>query len=194
MSFRARLTIFFVVIVVVPMVFPSEPSFENWLRKTVQRWQAAATRPWPAIRVAAFPGAQPQMAEVLAACLASDAPIEAGKPPGDGSIVPAAKRRVLVCMGGPCNAAGAAPVWGHLRNEQKRLGLRTAGDGMMSARTSCLGPCSLAPVLQVWPEGTLYGGVDERGVDTIISSHLLEGRIVEALAYHPTGQKQKLRS
>lgn len=180
-------------VTIVPMVFPSEPSFENWLRRTIQRWQAAEARPRPAIRIAAFPGAQPQMQDVLTACLATDAPVEPGKPPGDGSIVPAQKRRVLVCMGGPCNAAGAAPIWGHLRNEQKRLSLRTSGDGMMSAKTSCLGPCSLAPVLQVWPEGTLYGGVDEAGVDRIVQEHLLGGRIVEALAYHPTGTKQRLR-
>jgi (2Fe-2S) ferredoxin len=180
-------------IVIVPMVLPSEPSFENWLRRTIQRWQAADTRPWPEIRVAGFPGAQAQMQDVLASCLATNAPVEPGKPAGDGSIVPAQKRRVLVCMGSPCNASGAAPIWGHLRNEQKRLSLRTAGEGMMSAKTSCLGPCSLAPVLQVWPEGTLYGGIDEAGVDRIVRDHLLGGRIVEVLAYHPTGVKQRLR-
>lgn len=180
-------------IVIVPMVLPAEASFGNWLRRTVQRWQAADARPWPEIRIAGFPGAQAQMRDVLTACLATDAPVEPGKAAGEGSIVPAQKRRVLVCMGGPCNAAGAAVIWGHLRNEQKRLSLRTAGDGTMSAKTSCLGPCSLAPVLQVWPEGTTYGGVDEAGVDRIVQEHLLGGRIVEALAYHPTGTKQRLR-
>lgn len=85
-------------------------------------------------------------------------------------------------------------IWGHLRNEQKRLSLRTSGEGTMSAKTSCLGPCSLAPVLQVWPEGTYYGGVDEAGVDRIVERHLLGGAIVDELAYHPTGTKQRLRS
>jgi (2Fe-2S) ferredoxin len=84
-------------------------------------------------------------------------------------------------------------IWGHLRNEQARLGLREAGEGTMSARTSCLGPCSLAPVLQVWPEGAVYGGVDETGVDAIIAEHLLGGRIVTRLAYAPNGRKQILR-
>ena len=32
-------------IVIVPMVLPTEPSFETWLRRTVQRWQAAEARP-----------------------------------------------------------------------------------------------------------------------------------------------------
>src|SRR6185437_6883096 len=70
-------------IVIVPMVLPSEPGFENWLRRTIQRWQAANTRPWPEIRIAGFPGAQAKMGDVLASCLATDAPIEAGKPAGD---------------------------------------------------------------------------------------------------------------
>jgi (2Fe-2S) ferredoxin len=182
-------------ITIVPMILPAEPSFENWLRRTVQRWQAAEARSWPEIRVAPFPGAQAAMGDVLAACVAAEvSPAEpGGKAAIEGSIVPAQKRRVLVCTGGPCHAAGAAAIWGHLRNEQKRLSLRTAGDGTMSAKTSCLGPCSLAPVLQVWPEGTLYGGIDEAGVDTIVQQHLLGGRVVEALAYHPTGAKQRLR-
>ena len=184
-------------ILVVPILLPTDPSFEVWLRRTVQRWQAAAPAPWPEIRVAPFLGAQPLLEELLATVIRSDEakPLDNGKAPaGEGSMVPAQKRRVLVCMGGPCNAAGAGVVWGHLRNEQKRLALRTTGDGTMSAKTSCLGPCSLAPVLQVWPEGTLYGGVDEAGVDRIIDRHLLGGEIVEDLAYLPTGSKQRLRS
>lgn len=144
----------------------------------------------------AAPSVQALMRELLAATIRSnDSQLldTSQVPPTDGSIVPPQKRRVLVCMGGPCHAAGAAVVWGHLRNEQKRLSLRTAGDGAMSARTSCLGPCSLAPVLQVWPEGTLYGGVDEGAADRIIHNHLMAGEVVGELAYRPTGTKQRLR-
>ncbi|MBS0548221.1 MAG: NAD(P)H-dependent oxidoreductase subunit E [Proteobacteria bacterium] len=182
-------------VLIVPLVFPAEATFETWLKRTLQRWQRKEPRTWPEIRIAPFPSDQPLMKTLLAATIdASPSPaIEIDPAAADGSVVPAQKRRALVCMGGPCNAAGAAVIWGHLRNEQKRLSLRMAGDGTMSAKTSCLGPCSLAPVLQVWPEGTLYGGVDEAGIDRIIDRHLLAGEIVEALAYHPTGAKQRLR-
>lgn len=183
-------------ILVVPLILPTDPSFEVWLRRTVQGWQGADSAPWPEIRIAPFLGTQPLLQELLATVIRSEEAksIDNRKTTAtEGSIVPAQKRRVLVCMGGPCNAAGGGVVWGHLRNEQKRLSLRTTGDGTMSARTSCLGPCSLAPVLQVWPEGTLYGGVDESGVDRIIDRHLLGGEIVADLAYHPTGSKQRLR-
>ncbi|CAN5205864.1 hypothetical protein BH10PSE6_BH10PSE6_05750 [soil metagenome] len=183
-------------ILIVPILLPAEPNFETWVRRTLQRWQAVDGRTWPEIRVAPFLGDQPLMKDLLAAVIGSDKARTvhvAAAPPAEGSIVPAQKRRVLVCMGGPCHAAGAAVVWGHLRNEQKRLSLRTTANGSMSVKTSCLGPCGLAPVIQVWPEGTLYGGIDEAGVDRIIEDHLLGGRVVEALAYHPTAVKQTLR-
>lgn len=183
-------------ILIVPLLFPAEATFETWVKRTLLRWQRREARTWPEIRIAPFPSVQPLMTDLLTATIdaPSSAPVAALDPAAtEGSLVPAQKRRVLVCMGGPCHAAGAAVIWGHLRNEQKRLSLRTAGEGTMSAKASCLGPCGLAPVLQVWPEGTLYGGVDEAGADRIIERHLLGGEIVEALAYHPTGAKQKLR-
>jgi (2Fe-2S) ferredoxin len=183
-------------IVIVPLLLPSEPNFAIWIRRTVARWQLEQPPAWPEIRLAPFPGSLRQMRDLLAALVTSSEikPLTAAKPAGtDGSLVPAQKRRVLVCMGGPCHAVGASVIWGHLRNEQTRLALRTTGDGTMTAKTSCLGPCSLAPVVQVWPEGTIYGGVDESAIDSIIDGHLLKGEIVERFAYAPTGAKHRLR-
>lgn len=183
-------------LVIVPLVLPAEPSFVIGVKRSLERWQADDTRPWPEIRISPFLAEQTLMRDLLSAVIQSDGAtiLDVGEPKAvEGSIVPAQKRRVLVCQGAPCIRAGAEMIWGHLRNEQKRLSLRTVGDGTMSAKTSCLGPCALAPVLQVWPEGTMYGGVDEAGVDRIIQSHLLGGEIVEDLVYRPTGTKQKLR-
>lgn len=179
-------------VLIAPIVVPAEPAFITGLRKALQRWRGADTRPWPEIRIGPFPGrdlldALSGAPDAEPVALGPDAPLL------EGSIVPAQKRRVLVCLGAPCIRAGAETVWGHLRNEQKRLGLRTAGEGTMSARTSCLGPCNLAPVVQVWPEGTLYGGIDEGGIDRIVERHLQKGEIVEDLAYRPSGAKQTLR-
>ena len=186
-------------VLIVPILVPVEPSFLIGVRRSLQRWQGGDSRPWPEIRIAPAFSRQAIVRELLAAAVgvaeAETMAVEkvAAPPPLEGSVVPAQHRRVLVCQGGPCIRAGAETIWGHLRNEQKRLSLRTAGEGTMSAKASCLGPCSLAPVLQVWPEGTYYGGVDEAGVDRIVESHLLRGEIVEDLAYLPTGTKQRLR-
>ncbi|MDP1841229.1 MAG: (2Fe-2S) ferredoxin domain-containing protein [Reyranella sp.] len=179
-------------VLIAPIVVPAEPAFVTGLRKALQRWRGADERPWPEIRIAPFPDRD--LLDGLGRAADTEPVVlstEAGA--AEGSVVPAQKRRVLVCLGAPCIRAGAETVWGHLRNEQKRLGLRTAGEGTMSARTSCLGPCNLAPVVQVWPEGTLYGGIDEAGIDRIVEHHLQKGEIVEDLAYQPSGAKQTLR-
>ena len=185
-------------LVILPMLIPAEPSFQAWLTRTLTRWRSRDERPWPVIEIAPLLPTEASLISLLDAALAAERtelPLgAAAKASPEGSLVPAQKRRVLVCMGGPCNVAGAEVIWGHFRNEQDRLSLRTSGDGCMSAKTSCLGPCNLAPVVQVWPEGTFYGGVDEAMVDRIIAEHILGGRPVAEHAYEPTGKKQFLRA
>ncbi len=182
-------------ITIVPLLLPMEPGFRSWITGAVQRWRRGAERVLPAVHLSAPPG-DSLAVDALVQGLLRQTPATVDAPAAAlpaGSAVPPQLRRVLVCQGGPCNHAGAAQVWGHLRNEQKRLDLRNAGAGMMSARTSCLGPCNLGPVVQVFPEGTWYGGVDEAGVDRIIASHLLAGEVVADLAYLPLPGKQTLR-
>jgi len=185
-------------IVIVPLLIPLEPSFRLWLGRTLQRWMQEQPDGWPEIRISAPPEEAQGLDSLIGALIdgASTRPAmgPADKPLPAASLVPAQKFRVLVCQGGPCNAAGADVIWGHLRNEQERRKLRTVGEGVMTAKSTCLGPCNLAPVLQVFPEGTYYGGVTEAGIDRIIDDHLLGGRVVAALAYEPTGRKQSLRS
>ncbi len=183
-------------VLVVPLMLPMEPSFYNWLTNSLKRWRAVDPRPWPALSIAASPTSSALMAQLIKdlAMTSQDLDLSSpARPAAEGSLVPAQKRRVLVCQGGPCNSAGADAIWGHLRNQQERQKLRLIGDGVMTAKSTCLGPCNLAPVLQVFPEGTYYGGVTEGAVDRIIADHLLGGRIVEDFAYHPTGRKQRRR-
>ena len=186
-------------ILIVPCMVPMEPGFKTWIAGAVQRWQrerAASGGLAPSVSIAQAPTQSPAMHDLVQALLNGVATEVRQGPdvvPAVGSVIPPQMRRVLVCQGGPCNFAGSALVWGHLRNEQKRLELRTTGDGMMSARTTCLGPCNLAPVVQVFPEGTWYGGVDEAGIDKIIEEHLLNGRTVPELAYPAQPEKQFLR-
>ena len=188
-SFRA--------VLIVPLVLPMEPSFLNWLTRSVRRWQAESPGCWPKIHLSRDVAQSPHFGTLLAS-LVKGAASELPLPPLDrsdaeGSLIPPQKRRVLVCEGGACNAAGADAIWGHLRNVQERRKLRVTGDGTMTAKATCLGPCNLAPVLQVFPEGTYYGGVTEAVLDRIVEKHLLGGEVVEDFAYCPTGRKQRLR-
>lgn len=188
----------FAAILIVPLMLPTEPSFQVWLTRSLRRWQAESPGAWPPLHIARDI-AQSLHFEPLMAALIEGAAAELPVPPEDrepreGSLVPPQKRRVLVCEGGACNAAGAGTIWCHLRNRQQQRKLRVTGEGTMTAKSTCLGPCDLGPVMQVFPEGTYYGGVTEAGVDRIIDEHLLGGRVVDDFAYAPTGRKQRLRA
>jgi (2Fe-2S) ferredoxin len=181
-----------------PLLLPMEPGTALALQRVVKRWRAQrGGSAWPQVQVAPAPALSPAMAPLLAnmaeAATRSPASDGARVPDAEGATVPAQRHRVLVCAGAPCNDAGASLVWGHLRNIQKARNLRTEGPGVMTCKTTCLGPCALGPVLQVWPDGTWYGGVDEAGIERIADEHLLGGQPVADLVYTPQAGKQWLR-
>ena len=184
-------------IVILPMLVPMEPAFHAWITRTLQRWNIQEGGLWPAIRIgrslSEVDDLDPILSQMLASALAAPAAPQNPKAATEGSVVSDRKYRVLVCMGGACNDAGGSVLWGHLRNRQVEMGLPELGEGMRSAKAGCLGPCALAPVVQVYPEGVFYGGVDEAGMDRIVHQHLLGGEVVEDLAYHPSEKKQRLR-
>ena len=186
-------------VLLLPLLVPMEPGLRVWVGRSVQRWRAAAPElRWPIVRLAPPPSDTLGIKEVLREMLGQ---AEEAAPMGesalfasDASLVPAQHWRVLVCQGLACNSAGAPAVWNQLRLEEDRLALRTRGRGVTACTTGCLGPCSLAPVLQVYPDGQFYGGVDEAGLRRIVHEHLLGGQVVEELAYAPNGRKQRLRA
>lgn len=183
-------------VVILPIMVPMEPGFPAWIARAVHRWKADHTGHVPAIRIARAPlGEADDLAALLARLAVRPAEDVTQKPvsiPGR-SAIPHQARRVMVCMGGACNDAAASGIWQHLRAEQDRLKLRDTGAGMMSCKTSCLGPCNLAPVVQVWPEGTTYCGVSEADLDRIIAEHIQGGTPVRELAYPPSRTKVALR-
>lgn len=183
-------------IVILPAMLPMEPGFPAWITRAVQRWKTGHTGYLPELRVGAAPLSDSGAIAGLLADLAghpSKDLLAQPVPVPDRSAIPHQGRRILVCMGGACNEAAASSLWQHLRAEQDRLKLRDTGVGMMSCKTSCLGPCNLAPVVQVWPEGTTYCGVDEPALDRIIAEHIQGGTPVTDLAYPPSRSKVPLR-
>lgn len=184
-------------VLVVPLLLPFDPALRNSLARMVARWRTSDPGPWPDVRIGEGWAPEGEGAAALlcrligSAAAAAPVPGEAIKP--EGSLAPSQRYRVLVCAGGPCTQAGALLLWGHLRARQDAWKLRQEGAGMMSCRTTCLGPCALAPVMQVWPDGVTYGGLDEAGIDAVLTGHVIGGAPVEALRYAPTGRKQRLR-
>ena len=189
-------------VVLLPLLLPMEPGLGISLQRVIKRWRrergSGPGGAWPVVRIAPAPAgvcAIDTLLDEMAQQGLAATPAEGTRvPDAEGATVPAQRHRVLVCAGGPCNDAGASLVWGHLRNLQKARNLRTEGPGVMTCKTTCLGPCGLAPVMQVWPDGTWYGGVDEAGVERIVEQHLLGGKPVADLNYVVQPGKQWLRS
>jgi predicted RND superfamily exporter protein/(2Fe-2S) ferredoxin len=92
------------------------------------------------------------------------------------------RRRVLVCHGDACKDAGGFEVWRRLDNEQRRLSRHADVEALRVTKTSCLGPCRIAPVIQVFPEGSIYGLLNQDSVGRIVEQHLVQGREVTELA------------
>jgi hypothetical protein len=90
-------------------------------------------------------------------------------------------RRVLACHGNDCKRAGATSVWRQLREKQQGWRAAETGSVLQLTKTSCLGPCRFAPVVQVFPEGTYYGLLDGPALDKVVEGHLAGGRVVAEL-------------
>lgn len=99
-----------------------------------------------------------------------------------GPDAAALTRHVLVCKGERCKAEGALAVWRRLRAEQKRLRDSGAPAQLRMTRTSCLGPCRHAPVMQVYPEDVVYGPMVTVALDRVVREHLRSGEPVASLA------------
>ncbi|AKE41114.1 ferredoxin [Corynebacterium kutscheri] len=86
--------------------------------------------------------------------------------------VPNFTRHVLICRDPRCSALGADATASALAEEYARLGL--SDDEVLITQTGCLFPCSLGPVMAVYPEGIWYEYVDEKLVRRIVTQHLCD--------------------
>ena len=186
-------------IVVLPVFLPLEAATRNWLRFLARRWLERL--PAPARVLLAGPFDNPgnlaaAAAESVNLALHSGAAVaasgQAGAPDPDWSVIPPHTFHVLICQGPRCTAAGAAEVGAYLRTRLKDAGLDHGPGHVLAARTGCLYPCNLGPVMVVYPEGTWYCGLDEDAVSRIVESHFLNGETVSANAFHPSPDRQSL--
>ncbi len=79
---------------------------------------------------------------------------------------------------GSCQAHGANPL---VEAFSKEFGERGLWGRIKFNTTSCMGACEHGPIVLVYPEGVMYGGVQVSDVNKIIDEHLLGGTPVDAL-------------
>ncbi|MBI5256431.1 MAG: MMPL family transporter [Burkholderiales bacterium] len=93
-----------------------------------------------------------------------------------GSAATTAPSRVLVCTGDECQAAGCEQVWERLTRMQAIRAADDPDDDWRLTRTSCLGICRLAPVVQLYPGGTYFGKQSPSSLSRAVGHQLLEAR------------------
>lgn len=98
--------------------------------------------------------------------------------------------KALCC---PDPAVGIAS-WEALKRGVRELGLEDPSrpEGIvLRTKADCLRLCAEGPVLLIWPEGIVYGGVTAARIERILREHVINGRpieewIVKRMPFSPT--------
>ena len=96
---------------------------------------------------------------------------------------------IRVCSTG-CRALGALDVCKALENEIAQRGL---GERIRVVRAGCHGLCSGAVAVVIDPIGAFYKGVTAEDAPEIVTTTVLDGKIIERLCYPSEGNLARLR-
>ncbi|HBE76663.1 MAG TPA: NADH-quinone oxidoreductase subunit NuoF [Firmicutes bacterium] len=116
--------------------------------------------------------------------------------------IAAEKGRILICAGTGCVAGGSLEIYDQLQklmaekgisysvelaeeSDQKAIGLKKSG---------CHGFCEMGPLVRIEPQGYLYTKVQLDDCQEIVQKTVVEGQLIERLAYQKSGRiypKQK---
>lgn len=86
--------------------------------------------------------------------------------------------KALCC---PDPAVGAAS-WDALKRLVRELGLEDPArpEGIvLRTKADCLRLCAGGPILLIWPEGIVYGGVSPERIEAIVREHVIGGQPIE---------------
>ena len=86
--------------------------------------------------------------------------------------------KALCC---PDPAVGVAS-WEALKRLVRELGLEDPArpEGIvLRTKADCLRICAEGPILLIWPEGVVYGGVSPERIEPILREHVIGGKAIE---------------
>jgi (2Fe-2S) ferredoxin len=86
--------------------------------------------------------------------------------------------KALCC---PDPELGAA-CWARLKQLVRELGLEDPdleGGIVLRTKADCLRICAEGPILLIWPDGVIYGGVTAERLERIIKEHVVGGVPIE---------------
>lgn len=177
---------------VVTCMVPADPSLSTWLPGALSQWRADRATT-VTVRLSPPVEAALDMATAVVAVLApadgrdvAETAPSLGKP--GWSKIPEHGRQLFFCVGARCLHRAAEPLYQHLRSRMKQHRALTAGPHrVMCARSSCLYPCNLGPLMTVHPDGVWYSGLTVDLIDRIVDEHLIDGKPVAEGVVHVTG-------
>jgi NADH:ubiquinone oxidoreductase subunit F (NADH-binding)/(2Fe-2S) ferredoxin/NAD-dependent dihydropyrimidine dehydrogenase PreA subunit len=105
----------------------------------------------------------------------------------------ALKKKVLVCCGTGCLAAGAGAVAEALRTEldAKKLNVEV---GLKMKETGCRGLCELGPLVTFEPSGIFYKGVKPSDISEIIEKTIEGDETIPRLLYRDNATKKRVET
>jgi (2Fe-2S) ferredoxin len=100
--------------------------------------------------------------------------------------------KALCC---PDPELGAAS-WVRLKQLVRDLGLEDPAREqgiVLRGKADCLRICAEGPILLIWPDGVVYGGVSAERIEAILRQHVIGGVPIEAwvVARHQFGGRQQ---
>jgi len=103
-----------------------------------------------------------------------------------GRALPPVAHHLLLCAMPTkplcCDPAMGAATWARLKELVRSLGLEDParqGGIVLRTKADCLRVCQEGPILLIWPEGIVYGGVMPERVERILREHILGGTPIE---------------
>lgn len=90
---------------------------------------------------------------------------------------------LFFCTGPTCSQQGAEESLHALQQGLRERGLDHRGVRLTLCR--CLGQCGTGPNMVIYPEGTWYAQVDEKGAVEIVEKHLVGNGVVSRLLHQP---------
>ena len=100
------------------------------------------------------------------------------------------KRSIVICCGTGCLSSDAQAI---LEKFQELIPAKGIDAKVSVNQVGCFGFCSQGPFVKIFPEDTLYRGVQVADVEEIVEKDLLNGEIVERLLYVDPVTKEKIQ-